>query len=204
MNDEDQEVPLTTRFLSIWNTASIGWMLVNRKSGRFAEKHTVSSWRKACSNTADMTEKQWIVNTEDQMKVILSCHDGKLGEFFSWRYEHAAAIRVLVIYFTSLLLNSCDIQLRWWSFWTRQDSTEDLFTVLLARYDKAHKRICKYLWSLPKNQPKEVPVLHPIAVKAEVWHQVGIDLVGPLTLTKNVGLNVVSYPDPHRSCVAVM
>ena len=40
---------------------------------------------------------------------------------------------------------------------------------------------------------KEVPVLHPIAVKAEVWHQVGIDLVGPLTLTKRenryVGLN---------------
>ena len=35
------------------------------------------------SNTADMTEKQWIVNKEDQMKVILSCHDGKLGEFFS-------------------------------------------------------------------------------------------------------------------------
>ena len=31
-------------------------------------------------NTADMTEKQWIVNKEDQMKVILSCHDGKLGE----------------------------------------------------------------------------------------------------------------------------
>ena len=33
-----------------------------------------------------------------------------------------------------------------------------------------------------------VPVLHPIAVKAEVWHQVGIDIVGPLTLTKR-GLN---------------
>ena len=30
------------------------------------------------SNTADMTEKEWIVNKEDQMKVILSCHDGKL------------------------------------------------------------------------------------------------------------------------------
>ena len=35
------------------------------------------------SNTADMTEKQWIVNKEDQIKVILSCLDGKLGEFFS-------------------------------------------------------------------------------------------------------------------------
>ena len=40
---------------------------------------------------------------------------------------------------------------------------------------------------------KEVPVLHTIAVKAEVWHQAGIDLVGPLTLTKRgdryAGLN---------------
>ena len=29
------------------------------------------------SNSADMTEKQWIVNKEDQMKVIVLCHDGK-------------------------------------------------------------------------------------------------------------------------------
>ena len=48
-----------------------------------------------------------------------------------------------------------------------------------------------------KTNPKlhNQAVLHPIAVKAEVWHQVGIDLVhvGPLTLTKRgnryVGLN---------------
>ena len=29
------------------------------------------------------TEELLIVNKEDQMKEILSCHDGKLGEFFS-------------------------------------------------------------------------------------------------------------------------
>ena len=31
---------------------------------------------------------------------------------------------------------------------------------------------------------KEASVLHPIAVKVEVWHQIGIDLVGPLKLTR--------------------
>eukprot|EP00731_Ephydatia_muelleri_P005086 Em0002g1262a len=31
---------------------------------------------------------------------------------------------------------------------------------------------------------KETAVLHPISVKTEVWHQIGIDLVGPLKLTR--------------------
>ena len=42
--------------------------------------------------------------------------------------------------------------------------------------------------------------LHPIPVRSEVWHQVGIDLVGPLTLTRNnnryrfrVGLHVINH-----------
>ena len=54
--------------------------IVNRKSS-FVMKESLLYLR---SNMADMTEKEWIVNKEDQMKVILSCHDGKLvGEFFS-------------------------------------------------------------------------------------------------------------------------
>ncbi|KAL5479473.1 hypothetical protein EMCRGX_G022999 [Ephydatia muelleri] len=63
------------------------------------------------SNTADMTEKQWIVNKEDQMKVILSCHDGKLGGGHFGRDK------------------------------TLQKICSQFYC--MARYDKAHKRICK-------------------------------------------------------------
>ncbi|KAL5516094.1 hypothetical protein EMCRGX_G001364 [Ephydatia muelleri] len=88
------------------------------------------------SNTADMTEKQWIVNKEDQMKMILSCHDGKLhvGDGHFGR-------------------------------------------------EKTLQKICEVVQKTNPKLHNEVPVLHPIAVKAEVWHQVGIDLVGPLTCT---------------------
>ena len=34
----------------------------------------------------------------------------------------------------------------------------------------------------PPKMFKETAVLHPIPVKTEVWHQIGIDLVGPLKL----------------------
>ena len=96
----------TTRFLSISvkhgeyraDASKSEKRAIRRRAHSFVMKEGLLYLK---SNTADMTEKQWIVNKEDQMKVILSCHDGKLGEFYSCRY--AAAIRVLIIYFTILV-----------------------------------------------------------------------------------------------------
>ena len=49
---------------------------------------------------------------------------------------------------------------------------------------KEYVRTCE---SCQKGNPKTIKassVLHPIAVKAEVWHQIGIDIVGPLKQTR--------------------
>ena len=63
----------------------------------------------------------------------------------------------------------------------------------MTKHIKEYVSTCEVCQKTNPKLHKEVPVLHPIAVKAEVWHQVGIDLVGPLTLTKRgdryVGLN---------------
>ena len=63
----------------------------------------------------------------------------------------------------------------------------------MTKHIKEYVSTCEVCQKTNTKLHKEVPVLHPIAVKAEVWHQVGIDLVGPLTLTKRgnkyVGLN---------------
>ena len=65
---EDQEVQLYNEICKYLKHGEyrVG-MLVNWKSGRFAGEHTVSCMMKEGllylkSNTADMTERQWIVN----------------------------------------------------------------------------------------------------------------------------------------------
>ena len=63
----------------------------------------------------------------------------------------------------------------------------------MTKHIKEYVSTCEVCQKANPKLHKEVPVLHPIAVKAEVWHQVGIDLVSPLTLIKRgnryVGLN---------------
>ena len=61
----------------------------------------------------------------------------------------------------------------------------------MTKHIKEYVSTCEVCQKTNPKLHKEVPVLHPIAVKAEVWHQVGIDLVGSLTKRGNryVGLN---------------
>ena len=50
---------------------------------------------------------------------------------------------------------------------------------------KEHIRTCDTCQRTNKKLSKASAELHPIPVRSEVWHQVEIDLVGPLTLTRN-------------------
>ena len=84
MNDEDQEVPLyneTFQYLKYGeyrvDASKSEKRAIRRRAHSFVMKEGLLYIK---SNTADKTEKQWIVNKEDQIKVILSCHD---GSFFS-------------------------------------------------------------------------------------------------------------------------
>ena len=87
MNDEDQEVPLYNEIFKYLkhgeyrvDASKSEKQAIRRRAHSFVMKEGLLYLK---SNTADMTEKHWIVNKEDQMKVMLSCHDGKLGEIFS-------------------------------------------------------------------------------------------------------------------------
>ena len=84
-------------------------MLVNLKSDsqksiQFRDKGRLALTQKR--NNADMTEQQWIVNKEDQMKVIVSCMPRWEARCMSPIYAHAAATWVLTIslLFSSLIL----------------------------------------------------------------------------------------------------
>ena len=50
---------------------------------------------------------------------------------------------------------------------------------------KENDRTCDTCQRTNRKLSKASAELHPIPVRSEVWHQVGIDLVGPLTLTRN-------------------
>ena len=50
---------------------------------------------------------------------------------------------------------------------------------------KEHVRTCDTCQRTNRKFRKASAKLHPIPVRSEVWYQVGIDLVGPLTLTRN-------------------
>ena len=50
---------------------------------------------------------------------------------------------------------------------------------------KEHVRTCDTCQRTNRKLSKASAKLHPIPVRSEVWHQVGIDLVGPLTLSRN-------------------
>ena len=50
---------------------------------------------------------------------------------------------------------------------------------------KEHVRTCDTCQRTNRKLRKASAELHPIPVRSEVWYQVGIDLVGPLTLTRN-------------------
>ena len=77
MNVEDQEVPIYNEYLKHGeyrvDASKSEKRAIRRRAHSFVMKEGLLYLK---SNTADMTEKQWIVNKEDQMKVILSCHDG--------------------------------------------------------------------------------------------------------------------------------
>lgn len=99
-------------------------------------------------------ERQWIVNKDSQMKVIVSCHDQALGggHFGRDKTIHKICSR----------------------FYWRD----------MTKFIKEYVRTCVQCQKTNPKLHKEASVLHPIAVKAEVWHQIGIDLVGPLKLTR--------------------
>ena len=86
-----------------------------------------------------------------------------------------------------LFLPVSHVPKRRWAFWTRQDSSENLFALLLrdmTKHIKEYVNTCEQCQKANPKMIKETAVLHPIPVKTEVWHQIGIDLVGPLKLTR--------------------
>eukprot|EP00731_Ephydatia_muelleri_P032631 Em0024g175a len=60
---------------------------------------------------------------------------------------------------------------------------------------KEHIRTCDTCQRTNKKLSKASAELHPIPVRSEVWHQVEIDLVGPLTLTRNNNRFLVTCTD---------
>ena len=84
--DEDKEVPLYNEIFQYLkhgeyrlDASKSEKRAIRRRAHSFVMKEGLLYLK---SNTANMREKQWIVNKEDEVKVILSCHDGKLGEFY--------------------------------------------------------------------------------------------------------------------------
>ncbi|KAL5486473.1 hypothetical protein EMCRGX_G018956 [Ephydatia muelleri] len=81
--DEDKEVPLYNEIFQYLkhgeyrlDASKSEKRAIRRRAHSFVMKEGLLYLK---SNTANMREKQWIVNKEDEVKVILSCHDGKLG-----------------------------------------------------------------------------------------------------------------------------
>ena len=54
----------------------------------------------------------------------------------------------------------------------------------MTKHIKEYVNTCEQCQKANPKMIKETAVLHPIPVKTEVWHQIGIDLVGPLKLTR--------------------
>ena len=52
----------------------------------------------------------------------------------------------------------------------------------------------------PKLQKGHAP-LHPIHVKDEVWHQIGIDLISPLPVTLRGNKDIMTVTDYHSKWV---
>eukprot|EP00731_Ephydatia_muelleri_P031393 Em0022g907a len=98
--------------------------------------------------------RRWVFDEEDQKRVTEACHDDKLGGGHFGRDK--------------TLQKACSR-----FYW--HDMTNDI---------KEHIRTCDVCQRTNKKLSKASAELHPIPVRSEVWHQVGIDLVGPLTLTQ--------------------
>ncbi|KAL5476085.1 hypothetical protein EMCRGX_G025990 [Ephydatia muelleri] len=99
--------------------------------------------------------RRWVFDEEDQKRVTEACHDDKLGGGHFGRDK--------------TLQKACSR-----FYW--HDMTNDI---------KEHIKTCDTCQRTNKKLSKASAELHPIPVRSEVWHQVGIDLVGPLTLTRN-------------------
>ncbi|KAL5516747.1 hypothetical protein EMCRGX_G002154 [Ephydatia muelleri] len=109
--------------------------------------------------------RRWVFDEEDQKRVTEACHDDKLGGGHFGRDK--------------TLQKACS-RLYW------HDMTNDI---------KEHIRTCDTCQRTNKKLSKASAELHPIPVRSEVWHQVEIDLVGPLTLTRNNNRFLVTCTD---------
>ncbi|KAL5500016.1 hypothetical protein EMCRGX_G011506 [Ephydatia muelleri] len=109
--------------------------------------------------------RRWVFDEEDQKRVTEACHDDKLGGGHFGRDK--------------TLQKAC-FRFYW------HDMTNDI---------KEHIRTCDTCQRTNKKLSKASAELHPIPVKSEVWHQVEIDLVGPLTLTRNDNRFLVTCTD---------
>ncbi|KAL5488645.1 hypothetical protein EMCRGX_G017621 [Ephydatia muelleri] len=110
--------------------------------------------------------RRWVFDEEDQKRVTEACHDDKLAGGGHFGRDKT-------------LQKACSR-----FYW--HDMTNDI---------KEHIRTCDTCQRTNKKLSKASAELHPIPVKSEVWHQVEIDLVGPLTLTRNNNRFLVTCTD---------
>ena len=86
-----------------------------------------------------------------------------------------------------LFLPVSHVPKRRWAFWTRQ-TLQQIYSHFywrdMTKHIKEYVNTCEQCQKANPKMIKETAVLHPIPIKTEVWHQIGIDLVGPLKLTR--------------------
>eukprot|EP00731_Ephydatia_muelleri_P007412 Em0003g1660a len=132
---------------------------------RKAQDFTVNDGQLYIKGKNGQEARRWVFDEEDQKRVMEACHDDKLG---GGHFGRDKTLQKICSRF----------------YW--QNMTNDV---------KEHVRTCDTCQRTNKRLIKASAELHPIPVRAQVWYQVGIDIVGPLTLTRNKNRYLITCTD---------
>eukprot|EP00731_Ephydatia_muelleri_P007459 Em0003g1707a len=132
---------------------------------RKAQDFTVNDGQLYIKGKNGQEARRWVFDEEDQKRVMEACHDDKLG---GGHFGWDKTLQKICSRF----------------YW--QNMTNDV---------KEHVRTCDTCQRTNKRLIKASAELHPIPVRAQVWYQVGIDIVGPLTLTRNKNRYLITCTD---------
>eukprot|EP00731_Ephydatia_muelleri_P009172 Em0004g1510a len=132
---------------------------------RKAQDFTVNDGQLYIKGKNGQEARRWVFDEEDQKRVMEVCHDDKLG---GGHFGRDKTLQKICSRF----------------YW--QNMTNDV---------KEHVRTCDTCQRTNKRLIKASAELHPIPVRAQVWYQVGIDIVGPLTLTRNKNRYLITCTD---------